>query len=216
MVESKSFEILVEDLGGKMKGCIWERSRGVSSWIRFEEASLRCLLEGVEACCREVDNQRWVFDWMEGNRKHRMERPLNKAGRFILCSICDLEAKNYNIIFPEGNGQSSGWNSLAERLRGLGVAPSGSFKVTSGPEILLKLKGGSKVLWREKGVEVKSFADAVKSTPGRVRESVWLEVGEREVQGRLDQMRQCLVGWWGINLAPLPELKYVRSGTCQH
>ncbi|RVW69750.1 Glycerol-3-phosphate acyltransferase, chloroplastic [Vitis vinifera] len=102
------------------------------------EASLRCLLEGVEACCREVDNQRWVFDWMEGNRKHRMERPLNKAG--------------------------SGWNSLAERLRGLGVAPSGSFKVTSGPEILLKLKGGSKVLWREKGVEVKSFADAVKST----------------------------------------------------
>ncbi|RVW72725.1 Glycerol-3-phosphate acyltransferase, chloroplastic [Vitis vinifera] len=124
VVESKSFEILVEDLGGKMKGCIWERSRGVSSWIRFEEASLRCLLEGVEACCREVDNQRWVFDWMEGNRR---------------------------------NGQSSGWNSLAERLRGLGVAPSGSFKVTSGPEISLKLKGG---------------------------ESVWLEVGEREVQGR--------------------------------
>ena len=63
---------------------------------------------------------------------------------------------------------------------------------------------------------MKSFADVVKSTLGRVGESVWLEVGEREVQGRLDQMRQCLVGWWGINLAPLPELKYVRSGTCQH
>ena len=100
--------------------------------------------------------------------------------------------------------------------RGLGVAPSRSFKVTSGPEISLKLKGGSKVLWREKGVEVKSFADAVKSTLGRVGESVWLEVREREVQGRLDQMRQCLVGWWGINLAPLPELKYVRSGARHH
>ena len=57
MVESKSFEILVEDLGGKLKGCIWERSRGVSSWIRFGEASLHCLQEGVEACRREVDNQ---------------------------------------------------------------------------------------------------------------------------------------------------------------
>ena len=57
MVESKSFEILVEDLGGKLKGCIWERSRGVSSWIIFGEASLHCLQEGVEACCREVDNQ---------------------------------------------------------------------------------------------------------------------------------------------------------------
>ena len=81
---------------------------------------------------------------------------------------------------------------------------------------MLRAKGGSKVLWREKGVELKSYVDAVKSSLGRVGESVWLEVGEREVQGRLDQMRQCLVGWWGINLAPLPELKYVRSGTCQH
>ena len=56
MVESKSFEILVEDLEGKLKGCIWDRSRGVSSWIRFEEVSLWCLLEEIEACCREVDN----------------------------------------------------------------------------------------------------------------------------------------------------------------
>ena len=39
-VEAKSFEILVEDVGGKLRGCIWERSRGVSSWVRFGEASL--------------------------------------------------------------------------------------------------------------------------------------------------------------------------------
>ena len=135
VVESKSFEILVEDLGGKLKGCIWERSRGISSWIRFGEVSLRCLLEGVEACCREVDNQSWVIGWMEGNRKFRMEHCLNKAGRFILCSVRDLEAKKYIIIFPEGKGQASGWNSLAERLRGLGVVPSEGLKVTSGPEV---------------------------------------------------------------------------------
>ena len=91
VVESKSFEILVEDLGGKLKGCIWERSRGVSSWIRFGEVSLRCLLEGVEACCREVDNRSWVIGWEEGSRKYRLERRLNEAGRFILCSIRDLE-----------------------------------------------------------------------------------------------------------------------------
>ncbi|RVX21330.1 hypothetical protein CK203_002101 [Vitis vinifera] len=101
VVESKSFEILVEDLGGKLKGCIWEKSRG--------------------------------------------------------------------------KGQSSGWNSLAERLRGLGVAPTGGLKVTSGPEDSLRMRGGSKVLWREKGVEVKSFADAVKSTPGRVGKSWTLQ-----------------------------------------
>ena len=39
-VESKSFEILVEDLGGKWKGCIWERNKGGSSWIRFGKVSL--------------------------------------------------------------------------------------------------------------------------------------------------------------------------------
>ena len=61
VVESKSFEILVEELGGKLKGCIWERSKGVSSWIRFREASLRCLLDGVEACCREVNNRDWAI-----------------------------------------------------------------------------------------------------------------------------------------------------------
>ena len=56
VVDSKLFEILVEDMRGKLKGCIWERSRGISSWIRFGEVSLQCLLEGVEACCKEVDN----------------------------------------------------------------------------------------------------------------------------------------------------------------
>ena len=104
VVESKLFEIVVEDSGGKLKGCIWERSRGFVSWIRFREASLHCLLEGVETCCREVDDQRWAIEWLEGNRKFRMERRLNKAGRFILCSVRDMEAKRYSIIFPEGKG----------------------------------------------------------------------------------------------------------------
>ena len=54
VVESKSFDILVEDVGGKLKGCIWERSRGISSWIRLREVSLRCLLDGVEAYCRPL------------------------------------------------------------------------------------------------------------------------------------------------------------------
>ena len=42
-----------------------------------------------------------------------------------------------------------------------------------------RFKGLLKVLWREKGVEMKSFADAVKSTPKRLGESVWLEVGKK-------------------------------------
>lgn len=52
-VELRSFEISVEDAGGKLRGIILERSRGFNSWIRFGDISLSCLLEGVEVCCRE-------------------------------------------------------------------------------------------------------------------------------------------------------------------
>ena len=108
-------------------------------------------MEGVETCCREVDDQRWVIEWMKGNRKFRMEQRLNKARRFILCSVRDIEAKRYSIIFPEGKGQASGWNSLAVRLRGLGVTPSKGLKFTNVPEAPLKPKGVLKVQWKEKG-----------------------------------------------------------------
>ena len=52
-MELKSFEISVEDVGGKLCGIILERCRGLSLWIRFGKSSLRCLLEGLEVCCKE-------------------------------------------------------------------------------------------------------------------------------------------------------------------
>ena len=96
------------------------------------------------------------------------------------------------------------------------MAPSGVFLAPKGLEDLTREKGGSKVQWREKGVELKSYADVVKISPRRVGQSVWLEVGEREVRERIDQLRQCLVGWWGLNSAPVPELEYVRRWASQH
>ena len=42
-----------------------ERRRGYSRWIRFGELSLRCLLAGVEACCRDVGLPRWSKGWKE-------------------------------------------------------------------------------------------------------------------------------------------------------
>ncbi|RVW54132.1 hypothetical protein CK203_092209 [Vitis vinifera] len=145
VVESKWFEIVIEELGGRLKGCIWERSRGFESWIRFGEASLRCLLEGVETCCREVDDQRWAIEWLEGK------------------------------------GQASGWNSLAVRLRGLGVTPTEGLKISNVPEFPVKPKGVLKVQWKEKGVEMKSFAEAV----NRHREGRELDPSVWEVKGKL-------------------------------
>ena len=64
------------------------------------------------------------------------------------------------------------------------MTPTEGLKITNVPEVPLKPKGVLKVQWKEKGVETMSFAEAVKSTPRRAGESVWLEVGEKEVGGR--------------------------------
>lgn len=44
-VKTKSFELTVEKVGGKIRGVIVERSRGFSSRVWFGGPSLRCLLE---------------------------------------------------------------------------------------------------------------------------------------------------------------------------
>lgn len=61
-MDSKSLESQVEDVGGKVKGCIWERCRGITSWIRFGKVSLIWLLNVVEAYCRDIANRMWVLD----------------------------------------------------------------------------------------------------------------------------------------------------------
>ena len=156
-MESKSFELWVDKVGGKLRGCIWEKCRGLTSWIRFWDASLSSLLDGVEACCRGSDDRSWSLVWEEGGRKYRLECRSNKEGRFLLCFVCDLEAKRFCLIFLEGKGLIGGWNILAEKLRETGVVPSGGLKDSLSLEVLRK----------EKKMEPRTFADVAKSKTGR-------------------------------------------------
>ncbi|RVW80826.1 hypothetical protein CK203_047812 [Vitis vinifera] len=114
---------------------------------------------------------------------------------------CCRESNNrgWAIGWEEGNKKYK----LERRLNEAGDSSSAQCatlnkKVLSGSQrtrgLETREKGGSKVQWREKGVELKSYVDAVKISPRRVGQSVWLEVGEREVRERIDQLRQCLVG----------------------
>ena len=50
-MEAMSFEISIEEVFGKVNGVIVVRGSGCTSGIKFGEISLRCLLEGAEACC---------------------------------------------------------------------------------------------------------------------------------------------------------------------
>ncbi|RVX23248.1 hypothetical protein CK203_000494 [Vitis vinifera] len=87
-----------------------------------------------------------------------MERRSNEAGRFLLCSVRDLEAKRFCLIFPERKGLSGGWNILAEKLREVGVAPFGGLKDPLSLEVLKK----------ENELEPRTFADVAKSKMGRL------------------------------------------------
>ena len=50
--EAKSFDIEVEEVSKGLRGCIWERIKGVTSGIRLGGRSFSCLLMGLEACVR--------------------------------------------------------------------------------------------------------------------------------------------------------------------
>lgn len=200
-VESKAYELVIDEVGGKLRGCIWEKCKGISSWIRFGDASLSSLLVGVESCCRDRDDRNWSFAWEEEGRKYRLERRTNEAGRFILCYVRDLEAKRFCLIFPEGKRLSGGWNILVEKLREVGVAPFGGLKDPLSLEVLKK----------EKELDQRTYADVAKLRLGRLGDKVWLEVGRRVKPGRLEQLGRCLVGRWEKVENHPPELDYLKN-----
>lgn len=80
--------------------------------------------------------------------------------------------KKLSIIFPEGKGLSGGWNTLAEKLRGLRVVPVGGLKETRDLEVPLRKNGGLEVSSRKKGMETKTYVDAVKLKSRKIGDSI--------------------------------------------
>ncbi|RVX19200.1 hypothetical protein CK203_008571 [Vitis vinifera] len=190
-VDSKSFEISVEVFGERCKGIIVERSRGFTSWVRFGSFSLCCLLEGVEACCRGVIVQGLVKRWEDGGRRFKLESRVNEAGRFLLCSVVDQESKRYCLVFPEGKGIMGGWVLLAEKLRFLGVMSRDE------PRGNATFYGTGSTVGESAGKAQKSYADVVKSREKKIGETLWLQLGEKEISSERKLMDRCLVGSWG-------------------
>ena len=100
VVEAKTFEISIEVKNKKLRGCIWERSKGAISWVRFGEISLQRLLLGIEDCDMISRKQDWFANWEEKGRSYKLERRSNKAGNFLYCSVRDARWKRFNICIP--------------------------------------------------------------------------------------------------------------------
>ena len=179
-VESKSFEISIEVIRGRLRGTIWERSKGLSSWIRFGEKGLSLLLEGVEAWCRGESTSKLLKVWDEGARKFSLECRSNVAGRFLLCSVRDAERKKFCLVFPEGSGLVGGWFLLAKNLRALGVSSTeGRISFQSVPSMG---KEESNADTSEKGSG--SYAEVVKGKKGMPVESMRVNLGEKAIMCR--------------------------------
>ena len=90
-IESKSFEISIDQAGGRLVGTIMERGRGFVEWIKFGAKSLSQLLEGVEDFCNIAERKKVSKTWLEGGRSFCLALRRNSAGRFLLCSVRSTE-----------------------------------------------------------------------------------------------------------------------------
>ena len=213
-MESKSFEISVEEVGGKLRGIILEKSRGFSSWIRFGEFNLRCLLDeveaccGVEACCKEERFRRGAKSQVEEGRSFRLERRSSEARRFIICSVRDVEAKRLCLVFPEGRGILRGWVKLPEKQRSIGVVTPDEAKRGNGLGGVRANKNGEEQAKVED--ERKTFVEVAKAKAGRLGDSVWLQLRGSNLRSKEEQLGRNLVGRWGEEVASVPDLAMLR------
>ena len=119
-VESKSFEIEEVGVGKKVMVFITERRWGRMSWIRFGEEGAKFLLKSVESLRAEADKNIEGMVWCENGRRYSLKMRKNEHGRFLICSVIDLDGKRHRLLFPEGNGLINGWIMLEEALQALG------------------------------------------------------------------------------------------------
>ena len=103
-VESKSVKIEEVGDGSKTKVIITERRWGRMSWIRFGEEGARTLLKSVVSLRTEADKNVEGLGWCENGRRYNLEMRKSFHGRFLLCSVIDLDRKRHRLLFPEGNG----------------------------------------------------------------------------------------------------------------
>ena len=189
-MDSKSFEISMDVFGEKLKGIIVERSKGLTSWIKFGSLSLCCLLEGVEAYCRGEFVQRFVKSWEDGGRKFKLESRANEAGRFLLSFVVDSETKRHCLMFPKGKGIMGGWVFLAEKLRSLRVSTRDE------PRGISTFYRTECRVGVSEGKAKNSYVDAVKTRVRRLGEAVWLQLGEKDVLSGREFLDRCMVGRW--------------------
>ena len=90
------------------------------SWIYFGKEGAKILLKSVVSFRVDADKNKKGVGWCENGRRYSLERRKNEHGRFLLCSVTDLDGKRHKLFFPEGNGHLNGWIMLENALQATG------------------------------------------------------------------------------------------------
>ena len=183
VVESKTFEIVAEEKRGKIQVAIWEKKKGIFSWVRLGPKSLGFFLESLDHCIKDGKGGKWEREWKESGRSYSLVRNENKAGLFLKLGVVNLEKKRHSIIIPRGKGEKGGWVTIAEKLQQMGG--SMGRKEHKQPE----WGGGKLALDR-------SYAKVVKRQKYRDKNLVRMEVRKEEIQNNLRKLEHCIIGSW--------------------
>ena len=107
-VESKTFEVKVEEKKGKLQATIVERKRGISSWIKLGPESLGLFVECLVLGIKDTRTGKWERKWKEKGRAYSLVCNENKGGCFLRLGVVELEKKRFNIFIPRGIGVKGG------------------------------------------------------------------------------------------------------------
>ena len=130
-----------------------------------------------------------------------MELRKNDGGRFILCSVADLDGRWHRLSFPEGKGLINGWSMLEEALLALGTMENSGEKSK-----LVKPTTLGKVEIDEKGQsQLQSSVETMTHGRGN-QDMIWLDISDRISKEFLGSLKYGMVGGWKSQQALDPPL----------
>ena len=191
-VDHKSFEIEEVGEGRKTKIFITERSRGRSSWIRFGKDGVKILIKGLETYASGGAGRIGEgTEWKENGRRYSLKLRKNERGRFILCSVADLDGKWYGLAFPEGNGLRNGWSQLAEALQDLAMKEdNGGYSIPAKSTLPSNSVKDKDCLSQNLNRVVTTTQECGKQN------KIWIDISENIPKRNLEMLKNGLVGGW--------------------
>ncbi|RVX10943.1 hypothetical protein CK203_013310 [Vitis vinifera] len=113
-VESKTFELALEDRKGKCQVRVVEKKRGVSTWVRLGLDSLGLFKEGLIHCIRDEKEGRWEKEWKE---KGRRDKRGWTAMAEMVCQMEELAGRRTELQEVRTVGKIIPAKSYAEAVR---------------------------------------------------------------------------------------------------